>query len=277
MAASGATGGLGLSATMPGWYGLANPTASVGERFGASDGDQTTGGQISFGLPDSSNRALGLLATSTTGYTAFGAKFINNTGATLNDINLQVTAEVWRQSNLPKTLACYYFLDPTATAPMSTHATANLPALDVAFPTVAGDTGGVAVNGTATANQTTLAVTNQPIASWTPGAALWLVWEMADNTGKAQGLAIDNFTFAASETGAPTNAPSLSVQGVNGQPVVISWPAPSTGYQLYTTTNLAVPSSWSLVTNPAVQTNGAVQVTIPTTNAAAQFFRLMAQ
>jgi hypothetical protein len=75
----------------------------VGVRFGATDGDQTTGGQISFGLPNSSNRALGLLATSTTGYTAFGAKFINNTGQTLNYINLQVTGEVWRQSNLPKT------------------------------------------------------------------------------------------------------------------------------------------------------------------------------
>ena len=28
----------------------------------ATDGDQTTGGQLSFGLPNSSNRALGLLA-----------------------------------------------------------------------------------------------------------------------------------------------------------------------------------------------------------------------
>ncbi len=102
VAATGNTGGLGLAA-LAGWYGLADPTASVGVRFGATDGDQTTGGQISFGLPNSSNRALGLLATSTTGYTAVGAKFINNTGATLHYINLQLTGEVWRQSNLPKT------------------------------------------------------------------------------------------------------------------------------------------------------------------------------
>ncbi len=165
VSATGSTGGLGLAA-MAGWYGLADPTASVGTRFGATDGDQTTGGQISFGLPNSSNRALGLLATSTTGYTAFGAKFINNTGATLHYINLQVTGEVWRQSNLPKTLECYYLIDPTATNAFSTHATAFLPALNVAFPTVPGDVGGVAVDGTATNNQTALAVTNQPIASW---------------------------------------------------------------------------------------------------------------
>ena len=89
ISSSGNNGGLGLSNTMPGWYGLADPTASVGTRFGATDGDQTTGGQISFGLPNGSNRALGLLSTSSTGYTAFGAKFINGTSQTLNCINLQ--------------------------------------------------------------------------------------------------------------------------------------------------------------------------------------------
>src|SRR5208282_4751043 len=112
--ASGANGGLCLPA-LAGWFGLADPTASVGTRFGATDGDQTTGGQISFGLPSSSNRALGLLATSSTGYTVFGVKFINGTSQTLNFINVQCTGEVWRQSNLAKTLDFYYFIDPSAT------------------------------------------------------------------------------------------------------------------------------------------------------------------
>ncbi len=123
---------------MPGWYGLADPTASVGTRFGATDGDQTTGGQISFGLPNSTNRALGLLATSTTGYTAFGAKFINGTSQTLNFINLQFTGEVWRQSDLAKTLEFYYFIDPSATNVFSTSATAYLPALECEFPNCSG-------------------------------------------------------------------------------------------------------------------------------------------
>src|SRR5208283_3142127 len=108
---SGNNGGLGLS-SLAGWYGLADPTASVGVRFGASDGDQTAGGQISFGPENGANRALGLLATSTTGYTAFGLRLINGTGQTLHYINLQLTAEVWRQSSLAKTLEFYYFIDP---------------------------------------------------------------------------------------------------------------------------------------------------------------------
>ena len=197
VSASGNNGGLGLS-SLAGWYGLADPTASVGVRFGATDGDQTTGGQISFGLPNSSNRALGLLATSTTGYTAFGVKFINGTSQTLNFMNLQVTGEVWRQSNLAKTLEFYYFIDPSATNVFSTSATAFLPALNVSFPTVPADVGGAAVDGTAALNQTNLAVFNQVITNWAPGAALWLVWEMASPAGKSQGLAIDNLSFSAS-------------------------------------------------------------------------------
>ena len=275
VSATGNSGGLGLGATMAGWHGLADPTASVGVRFGATDGDQTTGGQISFGLPNGSNRALGLLATSTTGYTAIGVKFINNTGTTLNYINLQVTGEIWRQSNLPKTLQCYYLIDPTSTAPMSTAATASLPEFNVLFATVAGDVGGVAVDGTAPAGQINLAVTNRAITNWPSGAALWLVWEMADDTGKAQGLAIDNLSFAATALGTPTNTPVLSIQGSSANPFVISWPAPSPGYQLYSATNLAPPVAWSLVTTTAAESNGAYSLTVPTTNATAQFFRLM--
>jgi hypothetical protein len=45
-----------------------------------------------------------------------------------------------------------------------------------------------------------LSVINQPITGWPPGAALWLVWEMADPLGKAQGLAIDNLSFSAVAT-----------------------------------------------------------------------------
>ena len=194
--ASGNDGGLGL-ASLAGWYGLADPTASVGTRFGASDGDQTAGGLISLGLPNGRDRALGLLATSTTGYTAFGLKLLNGTGQTLHFVNVQCTGEVWRQSNLGKTLTCFYFIDPSATNVFSTAATAFLPALDVSIPTVAAAVGGVAVDGTDPSNQTFISVTNQVIAPWVPGAALWLVWEMASPAGKSQGLGIDNLSFSS--------------------------------------------------------------------------------
>jgi hypothetical protein len=275
------SGGLGLSNTMPGWYGLADPAASVGTRFGATDGDQTTGGQISFGLPNSSNRALGLLATSSTGYTAFGVKFVNGTSQTLNCVSLRFTGEIWRQSNLAKTLEFYYFIDPTASNVFSTNVTAFLPALNVSFPTVPADGGGVAVDGTAALNQTNVGVLNQVITNWPPGAALWLVWEMASSAGKSQGLAIDNLGFYATTLAAPTNAPVLSLQGASLQgssanQFVLSWPASASGYQLYSATNLAPPVMWSLVTTPPAASNGTFYLTIPAASGAAQFFRLEA-
>ena len=242
---NGGTGGLGLPG-LAGWHG----SSAVLSRFGATDGDQTTGGQISFGLPNGSNRALGLLATSTTGATAFGAKIINNTGAALNTITVQATGELWRQSNLPKTLQCFYTIDPTATATIPTQATNNaLPTLNVLFPTDAGAAGGVAVDGTASANQTQLSANNQPV-TWPAGAALWLIWQMPDPTGKAQGLAIDNLSFSATSQQTMTNSPvTISLQTSPDSPFMISWPTSASGYQVYTTTNLEPPVTWTLVTS----------------------------
>jgi hypothetical protein len=69
------------------------------------------------------------------------------------------------------------------------------------------------VDGTLAANQTNLSVVNQTITNWPPGAALWLLWVMADPSGKAQGLAIDSLSFSAS-TGQPSRtAPVLAAPG----------------------------------------------------------------
>jgi hypothetical protein len=270
--------GLGLTNTMAGWYGLADSDASTGTRFGATDGDQTTGGQISFGPPNGSNRALGLLATSSTGYTAFGLKLLNGATQTLNRISLQFTGELWRQSNLPKTLEFYYLVDPSATNLFSTNATAFIPALNVNFPAQSTSVGGVAADGTASANQTILGVTNLVITNWAPGAALWLVWEMASPAGKSQGLAIDNLTFSAVNTSSLTNQPVLGIQGtggagLSGNQFVISWPDMGVTYRLLTATNLTPPVTWSPVLGGVTETNGVFYFNPPFTNTA-QFFRL---
>jgi len=211
-------GGLGLSNTMCGWFGL----GSIAVKFGASEGDQSTGGLISFGSTNnaasSANRALGLLATSSTGPTAFGVCLINGAGLTLNQINLQFTGELWRQSDAPKRLLFGYYIDPAATNGFSTNVATFLPSLDVSFPALAGATTAFPVDGAAAANQAVLGVTGQPIADWPPGAALWLVWQMADAAGKGQGLAIDNLSFSASVA-----RPVLSIRGA-GATVILTWP-----------------------------------------------------
>ncbi len=269
--ASGNNGGLGLPA-LAGWYGLADPTTSVGVRFGASDGDQTTGGQISFGPENGANRSLGLLATSTTGYTAFGLRLINGTGQALNYINLQFTAEVWRQSNLAKTVECYYFVDPSGTNSFSTSATAFLPDLNVNFPTVAADIGGDPVDGTATNNQAVLAVVNQPIASWPSDAALWLAWEMVSSAGKSQGLAIDNLSFSATAQ-ASLSTVSMTAQAT-GADVVLNWPGLiGQMYQVQYKTNLT-DTAWLPLNAPTQGMGAGLSVTNNLGAAPQRFYRL---
>ncbi|MGH7941098.1 MAG: lamin tail domain-containing protein, partial [Limisphaerales bacterium] len=265
---SGSGGGLGI-AGMAGWYG----TSADAAQFGATYGDQTTGGQISFGPPNSSNRALGLLATSSTKGTAFGVRFINGTGQTLNFINLQFAGEVWRQSNVPKTLQFYYFVDPTGLAGFSKEVTAYLPALDVNIPTVSTDTGGVAVDGTSPLNQTNLAVLNQSITNWTPGAALWLVWQMTDSTGKAQGLGIDNLGFSASVLPTGFVAPPLTAHKAVGTNYNISCLSVNgLSYQLEYNTNLTT-ANWLPIASPISGTGDPITFTITLTNSQ-QFFRV---
>ena len=262
--ASGGSGGLGISA-LAGWYGSSVSAA----QFGATDGDQTTGGQISFGLPNSSNRALGLLATSSTKGTAFGVRFINGTSITLTRMNLQFTGEVWRQSNVPKTLQFYYFVDPTGTAPFPAGATAFIPALNVSLPTVAADSGGVAVDGTSPLNQTNLSVLNQTITNWPPGAALWLVWEMADSTGKAQGLGIDDLNFSAS---IPLSVPvNIQISGTN---IFLNWSGVAgQTYQLEYKNNLTDPA-WTPTGDPVTGTGGTLMLTNDFGDSPQRFFRL---
>jgi len=258
------SGGLGLSA-LRGWYG----TSALLARFGATDGDQTTGGQLSFGAPNSSNRALGLLATSSTGGTAFGVRFLNGTGLVLNQINVQFTGEVWRQSNLPKTLQCYYTVDLTGTAGFPTSVTAFIPALNVNFPTVTLDVGGAAVDGTSSFNQTNLSVFNQTITNWPPGAALWLVWQMTDSTGKAQGLGIDNFSFSA-DLPPPV---SLSFQ-VSGPNLLLTWPTlGGQRYQVEYKDKLDAPI-WTPLGVPVLGTGASLTVTNSVNTSTQRFFRL---
>jgi hypothetical protein len=272
-AASGQDGGLGLPA-MAGWFGLGSSSSGSGSRFGASYGDQTAGGVISFGPADGANRALGLLATTTTAPTAFGAKFINQTADTFDLISLQFTGEVWRQSDKPKTLQFYYFVDPTAALPFSTSFSGSIPALNVSFPGLAAGAGDLAVDGTLASNQTNLAIVNQSITNWPPGAALWLLWVMADPTGKAQGLAIDNLSFSAFTMAAVT-APQLGVVSLTGTNLTLGWPTvPGALYRVQYEDDLAAPG-WTTLGNDVPGTGAPLSVKLDLSAAPQRFYRIM--
>ncbi len=92
-----------------------------------------------------------------------------------------------------------------------------------------------------------------------------------------------NSTFATYSTVSRTQ-PALAL-GMNGsgnsQGLTFNWPANGVGFALYSSTNLAQPSSWSLVTNPPslVTSNNVTQwqIAAPISTNNACYYRLMAQ
>jgi hypothetical protein len=170
-------------------------------------------------------------------------------------------------------LEFYYFIDWTGTAFFSTNVTAFLPALNVNFPTSAGAVGGTPVDGTATSNQRNLRLFDQLIADWPPGAALWLVWEMADPAGKSQGLAIDNLSFSASDQQSVGSEPNLTAQ-ISGANLFINWLSLSgTSYQMEFTDDLAS-GAWTALGAPIIGTGAVLTFTNSVGASAQRFYRL---
>jgi hypothetical protein len=133
--------------------------------------------------------------------------------------------------------------------------------------------GGAAVNGTLALNQTNLGVVQRVITNWPPGAALWVVWEMADATGKAQGLAIANLSFSAQAQSVLTPVP-LTMQFSSATNLVIAWPAPAgQSYQLEYKDDLST-GAWSTLGPPYVGTGVPVALTNDLTLAIQRFYRL---
>jgi len=132
--------------------------------------------------------------------------------------------------------------------------------------------GGIPVDGTATANQTKLSVVDQPIVDWPPGAALWLVWQLTDFTGKAQGLAIDNLSFSSTSQTLSSAAP-ISAQ-TRGNSLLLSWTgvAGST-YQIQYKDDLAAPL-WSALGAPVAGTGATITFTNNLSQSFQRFYRL---
>jgi hypothetical protein len=288
----GYVGGLALgtgAGNLSGWYGAADTNKLADgvdglTRFGAQDGDQSTGGVIDFGLNDvggpvssggilGTNRSLGLLSTSTTGSAAFGLKLVNNTGKTLNYVNLSFLGELWRNNKQPRIMSFSYAVDSTANtfvlqseptagtnnAGQLIPGTTRVDSMSFSFPTNDGSV--LAFNGNLPANQKSLVANNLQLSTpWTPNSALWLIWSINYyGNGTGQGYGIDNLHFSASNVPSTLIQP-LKINGYNGQVVSISGSGASTSatinfsnapgltFSVHSTNNIAVPlAAWPVI------------------------------
>ena len=141
------------------------------------------------------------------------------------------------------------------------------------FPTSSTAIGGTPVDGSASGNQAILGVSNEPIANWPPGAALWFVWEMNDSTGRAQGLGIDSMSFSASDQPVSGFDPDITFQ-LSGTNLALSWQSIlGKSYQVEFTDDLKS-GVWLSLGGPMTGTGGVLSVSTSVSAENQRFYRL---
>ena len=135
------------------------------------------------------------------------------------------------------------------------------------------------MDGTLPINQVTNAVVNQTITNWPPGAALWLIWEYADDTSSAQGIGIDNLSFTAS-AGTTARPPVLGNiifnNGGNNAGFSFSFTdATGASFTVWSTTNLSLPfGQWRNLGHPTETTPGTYEFDDPQTTFPQRFYQV---
>ncbi len=179
------------------------PTAA-NTTYTAGTGSSTTGDTYSFGsVAAPTDRALGGLRTGSLAPT-IGAFYKNNTGSTVNALQISYTGEEWRLGNAARTdrLDFQYSTDATS---LTTGTWTDVDALDFTTPDTA-TTGLKDGNSAGDRTAITSTITGISIAS---GATFWIRWTDLDASGSDDGLAVDDFSLTA------LNQPTLSINDVS--------------------------------------------------------------
>src|SRR5262249_24632921 len=146
------------------------------------------------------------------------ASFSNDTGSTVNSIEIRYDGEQWRNggNTTAQTMVMQYrFGASFTTVGAWTNAGGAFNFTSLQNTATAG-----ALDGNAAANRTaTLAVVLNLGSSWPSGQKLWVRWIEVNDVGNDHGLALDNFKLiptAAATTTALTNVSPLTVSQGSG-------------------------------------------------------------
>src|ERR1043166_8062965 len=252
------------------------------EQYAVDTGSSTTGDIYSYGSAGSTDRALGELRSGTL-IPLFGAKFTNNTGATLTSLDVSYTGEQWRFGGVHSTVADRLDFQYSVNATdLSTGTYLDANALDFNPPITTGTAG--ALDGNAAANRPAISSTITGL-SIRNGATFFIRFNDVDATGADDGLAVDDFSVTPHggvPTPTPTPTPSLSINDVSQAEgdagttnfnftVSLSSPAQTGGVSFTVNTadgTATAPSDYTAIVNGAgsiPEGNSATTVTVSVT------------
>lgn len=193
--------------TLPGWHLIRSSGTST--LFNSGTGASTAGTFYSFGIADSSERALGGLGSASfSGWIA--ASFVNGSDAPFASATVRWSGEQWRHGNTtPQTMIFEYGFGPTFASVSSWTAPGGT--FDFESPVYEGSFR--ALDGSREGRVDNLG--GELIGlNWMPGETLWLRWIERDDAGGDHGLAIDDFRISGhtavvqSSSAVPDSLPS---------------------------------------------------------------------
>lgn len=192
--------------TLPGWY-LSRLT------YDSGTGSSSTGAAYSFGSSASSDRALGSVASGSTGQIMYGLRFRNDTTGIFTGFNIDYVGEQWRKANngTSHSLQFSYKISANPITSLAGADFSSVTQLDFIGP-VAGATTATALNGNLSANQDYLFFSLIFGQTLDPGEEIMFRWIDAEDTNADHGLAIDNLSIEIPETSPAI--PAAAVVGV---------------------------------------------------------------
>jgi len=171
--------------TIPGWF-------SDESTYTVENGTSTAGRLYSFGSEGDPDRALGSIASSGTGIVFYGAEFINNTDALINEFRLTYFGEQWRRTNaVANTLEFGY----STTANFVTSTSAFTRVTDLDFSALESDATG-SLDGNLSSNRSQISALVSIDGGWDVGESLWIRWRDPNDSGFDQGLGVDDLVFS---------------------------------------------------------------------------------
>ena len=193
----------GTSTTLPTGWKLLESGTNANTSYTSNNGASTTGDTYSYGTGTATERALGMLRSSSLASTV-GVQVKNTSGQTISSITITYTGEQWRCGATGRADQIDFQYATNATS-LSTGTWVDVNTLDFASlqtTAIASLDGNAAANrATRTATLTGFSIANNGI--------FWLRWVDADATGADDGLAIDDVSIKLNGS-APTPTPSLS-------------------------------------------------------------------
>lgn len=203
------------NSTLPGWYASKSVSPNAVSLYRAGTGSDTAGAIYSFGSSGSTERALGSIASGTPGNFAYGARFLNDTGLEVTNIQVSYTGEQWRNGGnaTAHTLAFSYRISNSAITDSDVLNTAfwtSVSALNFITPTVG--TTPAALDGNSAANRTSLSALLNGVILF-PDQELFIRWFDPNDSGNDHALAVDDLSVNFITIAPVTNAPSIPPQG----------------------------------------------------------------